>query len=226
MAEKLEIKRFELGDWATNCYVVHAAPTPGQSVEGRPCWIIDAGFDPSQLVKYIREKRLVPAAVVLTHAHLDHIAGLEAIRAIWPGVPILLHEAEHEFLTRPELNLSVVLEEPIVAPEATGTLTPDTMIGLDGIPFHVLATPGHSPGGVSLYQPDNAVVFPGDALFSGSIGRYDFPTSDGETLMKSIATQLLTLPDQTRVYPGHGPDTTIGREKMSNPYLRGLVTKR
>ena len=226
MNQSIAIKKFELGDWATNCYVVHSVPTSGQSSEGRACWIIDAGFEPEPLIRYIREKRLVPTAVVLTHAHLDHIAGLEAIRAAWPDIPILLHEAEREFLTRPELNLSVVLEEPIVAPEATATLEPGKPLTLEGVEFRILATPGHSPGGVSIYQPDNAIVFAGDALFSGSIGRYDFPTSNGETLMKSIATQLLTLPDQTRVYPGHGPDTTIGREKTSNPYLRGHVTKR
>lgn len=211
MSGPLHIQAFCLGQWMTNCYVIH-----GRSGD---CWIIDAGFYPRPLLEYIHSRRLAVTSVLLTHAHVDHIAGLSAIRAVMPGVPILIHEREEQFLTNPELNLSIVLEEPIVAPAATGVLTDGQTLTLDGLTFQVLHTPGHSPGGVTFYQKDHAVALVGDALFAGSIGRTDFPTSDHQALMDSIRTRLLTLPNQTRVLPGHGPETTIGRERAGNPFL-------
>ncbi len=218
MAHLLDIQTFALGEWQTNCYVVH--PHAPRNVRGTPCWIIDAGFEPGQLIRYIQDQGLQAVQVVLTHAHVDHIAGLHAIRGAFPDIPILIHEAEAEFLTEPMLNLSIVLDEPVIAPSATGMLEAGKNIYLDNLRFEVRATPGHSPGGISLYQPDEGVVFPGDALFAGSVGRVDFPTSNGPTLLQSIRQQLLTLPDATRVSPGHGPPTTIGAERASNPFLR------
>ncbi|MCE9589145.1 MAG: MBL fold metallo-hydrolase [Planctomycetes bacterium] len=216
MSKRLSIRTFALGEWMTNCYVLFCAePRP----EATPCWIIDAGFSPGPMIAFIREQKLAPSRVVMTHAHLDHIAGLHALRAAWPELPILIHDAEREFLTDPELNLSIALDEPITAPPATGSLRHGDRLQLDGLSFEVRHTPGHSPGGVSLYQPDEGVVFVGDALFSGSVGRTDFPTSNRDELRRAIESQLLSLPDATRVYPGHGPATTIGRERQINPYL-------
>lgn len=226
MPPKLVIKRFELGEWMTNCYVIHVDAQRDVSTGGsaaadvsRPCWIIDAGFEPYRLAAYIREQKLAPQAVLLTHAHLDHIAGLSDLREKWPDLPILIHRAEEAFLGDPMLNLSVVLEEPLLCPPATGFLEHGQSLDIAGLRCEVRHTPGHSPGGVTFYFAQQGVAFVGDTLFAGSVGRTDFPTSDHELLFESIRSQLLTLPDSTRVLPGHGPETTIGKEKRSNPFL-------
>lgn len=217
-AAKLHIECFCLGDWQTNCYVVHAADVVG--TQSSACWIIDAGFEPESMLDYITERKLDPRAVVLTHAHVDHIAGLAEIHAAFPRLPILIHRDEAIFLTDPQLNLSAWLGEPIVAPAATGFLEPGRTITLADHIFEVRHTPGHSPGGVTLYHEASQVAIVGDALFAGSIGRTDFPTSDHATLIAAIHSQLMSLPDAVRVLPGHGPATTIGRERRGNPFLR------
>ena len=209
---QLVIRTFCLGDWMTNCYVVH-----GQG--GRECWVVDAGFDPQSMIEYISEQGLEPIEAIQTHAHVDHIAGLNDLRVRWPTLGILIHPAEREFLTDTSLNLSVAAGMPIVAPRATGSIEHGEMIDLDGEVFEVRHTPGHSPGGICLYNADNCIAIVGDTLFAGSIGRTDFPTSSQEQLFESIKKQLLALPDDTRVLPGHGPETTIGDERTSNPFL-------
>jgi glyoxylase-like metal-dependent hydrolase (beta-lactamase superfamily II) len=231
-ASELTIKCFALGPWVTNCYVIHrvlpdkkvAAKTAGAAaVPPRPCWIIDAGFQPQPLLEYVRNQRLQPQKVILTHAHLDHIAGLLEMQQAFPTIDILIHSAEKEFLTDPELNLSAVMDEEIIAPPATALLEHGQRLELEGVTFEVRHTPGHSPGGISLIQAQAAVALVGDALFQGSIGRTDFPSSDSATLIQSIRSQLFTLPDATRVLSGHGAPTTIGQEKRGNPYV-GLGT--
>jgi len=209
------IHRFVLGPWATNCYVVAA---PGDA----RCWIVDAGFEPEAMIEAIRALELAPQRILLTHAHLDHIAGLHAIRAAFgANLPIAIHPAEREFLIDPSLNLSLFTGMNIVAPEADETLNDGDTLELAGTgPWEVRHTPGHSPGGVTLYHAESGFAIAGDTLFQESIGRYDFPTSDGEQLIRSIRERLLTLPDETRVLPGHGDPTTIGHERLNNPFLR------
>lgn len=206
----LNIQTFTLGQWQTNCFVLSV---------GRSCWIVDAGFDPEAMLDAIDEQGLIVEQVVLTHAHLDHIAGLHAVRHRYPDVPILVHADEEDFLTDTRLNLSAAISVPVVAPEATGLLHHGEQLQLNGVAFEVRHTPGHSPGGISLIQHDSNLAIVGDTLFAGSIGRFDFPTSDGPRLMQSIQTQLMTLPDEMRVLPGHGPETRIGTERVMNPYL-------
>jgi len=213
MSQPLRIKRFCLGQWATNCYVIAA--------ESGRCWFVDVGFEPDWMIRYVQEHGFEPQQIVLTHAHVDHIAGLAQVRSHWPEIPILIHPAEKEFLIQPHLNLSIALDEQVVAPEATGTLEHGQTLELDGNTFEVRHTPGHSPGGVVLVQSASGVVLAGDTLFSGSIGRSDFPTSDPEALFNSIRTQLYTLPDETAVLPGHGAKTSIGVEKATNPFVQG-----
>ncbi len=216
--DSLHIQTFVLGEWQTNCYVLHDAAAdapPGV----KPCWIIDAGFEPFRMIDYIKRSGLLPQAALLTHAHLDHIAGLIDVRRHWPDLPIFIHPAEAAFLTDPMLNLSAFLPEPMVLPEATGAFEHGDVLNIAGARCELRHTPGHSPGGVTFYFPAIRTAIVGDTLFQNSVGRFDFPTSDEETLFRSIREQLLTLPDETRVLPGHGPATTIGRERQMNPYI-------
>lgn len=213
---KLHIESFALGDWMTNCYVLHLQ----DAAKDAPCWIVDVGYEPGPMIDYIKAHGLAPRQVVLTHAHPDHIGGLDDIRGQWPDLPILIHPAEKDWLTDPGLNLSVFLAEPLVAPEATGTIEPGDELTFEGFSFDIRHTPGHSPGGISLYQAESKVVLVGDALFAQSIGRTDFPSSDGSLLIRSIGEQLLTLPDETQVLPGHGSSTSIGAERRDNPFLQ------
>ncbi len=209
----VNIETFCLGAWQTNCYVV--------SMRGHDrCWIVDAGYEAEPMVESIRRRGLSPTRLILTHAHLDHIAGIDTVRHIWPNLPITIHETEADFLGDPQQNLSVMVGELIHAPAADEFIAHGQSLTLGDATFEVRHTPGHSPGGITLYEPREEVAIVGDTLFAGSIGRHDFPHSDGPTLMRSIHEQLLTLPDATRILPGHGPATTIRDERMRNPYLR------
>jgi hydroxyacylglutathione hydrolase len=213
-----QIAAFTLGPYETNCFVVSVPPSD-------ECWIVDAGFGPEPMIEYIRREVLRPRALILTHAHPDHIAGVAAVRAAFPDLPILIHPAEADWLNNPEKNLSAAMGVPITAPGPDGTLEEGQELELAGTRWTVLHTPGHSPGGVTLHFPGDpdapGIARGGDALFAGSIGRTDFPGSDHDTLLGAIRAKLYALPDQTRVFPGHGPETTIGREKRSNPFVRG-----
>lgn len=202
-----------LGPFETNCYVVRF---PGSD----ECWIIDASYEPADLIDAVRRDGLKPVELILTHAHCDHIAGVHEVMRAFPGLPIAVHEAEAEWLGDPLLNLSAMTGMPVTAPSPDRLLRGGEDLTLSGQTWRVLHTPGHSPGGISLWHAPSRTLIAGDALFAGSIGRTDFPGSDHEQLIRSIREKLYTLPDETRVYPGHGPSTTIGREKRSNPFAR------
>ncbi|MEM7577663.1 MAG: MBL fold metallo-hydrolase, partial [Planctomycetota bacterium] len=158
--------------------------------------------------------------VLLTHAHVDHIAGLANVRRRHPEVQVLVHEAEADFLTDASLNLSAYLAEPIVTDPADAFLASSESVDIAGVAWETRHTPGHSPGGITLYEPTQGIAIVGDTLFANGVGRTDFPTSDPPQLMRSIRDQLLTLPDDTRVLPGHGPETTVAHERATNPWLR------
>lgn len=194
--------------------------------EGGPCWIIDPGLPPQagEIVEHVREHSLQPSAVVLTHAHADHIAGIDEVREQLGPLPVYLAKEEWPALADPSENLSGMMGPGFVTHvtdphdlPAGGTLE------LDGCRWELRDTSGHSPGGRTLYCEALGIAFVGDALFAGSVGRVDFPHSDGARLMRNIHEQLMTLPDETRVLSGHGPETTIGRERATNPFvLHGL----
>jgi len=207
------IDGFVLGPFETNCYVV-------RPLSGEGCWIVDAGFEPEPLLGAARAAASGPEALVLTHCHVDHVAGVSAVRRAWGDIPILAHEAEAAWLNDPQLNLSAFLGAPVSAPSATRLLAEGDALELCGEAWLVLHTPGHSPGGITLYNESRGVALVGDTLFAGSIGRHDFPGSDFETLDRSIREKLYTLPDETIILPGHGPASTIGREKRTNPFVR------
>ena len=186
------------------------------------CWVVDPGFHPAteDLLKHLSESNLSLDAVILTHAHADHIAGLSHVLNAHEMLPVYLAKTEWPFLDDPSQNLSAMtgMELRVSAPELRD-LAPDQVLRLGETQWHVLDTSGHSPGGRTLYCPRAQTAIVGDALFAGSIGRVDFPHSDGPRLLANIREKLFTLPDPTRVYAGHGPDTTIEIERTYNPFF-------
>ncbi len=202
-----------LGPFDTNCYIVWGA--------GRSCWIIDASFEPLELIERVRALGLSPEALILTHAHVDHIAGVNAVLQAFPGLKVFVHAAEKEWLANPILNLSAMMGQHVKARGPDGLIKDGDELTLGGEKWRVLHTPGHSPGGITLSNASAGIAIVGDTLFAGSIGRTDFPGSSHVMLEDSIRTKLYTLPDETKIYPGHGPASTIGREKRSNPFVQG-----
>lgn len=216
-SESPVIQGFALGDFQTNCYLV----TRGSPERGKRAWIVDCGYDPEPLLDAAQAQGLVIELIVLTHAHADHIAGLFEARKRFPDAPIVMHESERSWLADPMLNVSAAIGLNITAPDADRFIGHGDAIELDGMVFEVRHTPGHSPGSVSLIHAGSKQALVGDTLFNGSIGRTDLPGGDHPTLERSIKAQLYTLDPETVCYPGHGPATLVGREMVTNPFVRG-----
>ena len=211
----MKIQGFALGGYQTNCYVV-----TGEGADGTPtCWIADCGFDPEPLLDFVDGLGVPPEVIVLTHAHVDHIAGLREARRRYPSTPIWIHENEEDWLTDATKNLSAMSPVHVTAPPADRLLRDGETLTLGGEPWRVLHTPGHSPGSISLVHDESATCLCGDAIFNGSIGRTDFPGCSFETLADSIRGKLYALPDETVLLPGHGPATRVGDEKRHNPFV-------
>ncbi len=185
------------------------------------CLIIDPGLEPERVLRAIDDHGLTPAAILNTHGHSDHIAGNARLKERWPDCPLVIGENEAPKLLDPHLNLSAMFGMPITSPPADTTVTDGQVYSAADIPLRVLEIPGHSAGHVVylVEQREPPIAFVGDVIFNGSIGRTDFPDGDFDALADGIREKLYRLPDDTELFPGHGPPTTVGREKKHNPYV-------
>jgi glyoxylase-like metal-dependent hydrolase (beta-lactamase superfamily II) len=211
-----------LGPFEENCYLALCTDTFQAAV-------IDPG-GAHEILARARALRAHVKWILITHGHADHIAGNAGLKAAFPKAKLAIHEADAKMLVDAELNLSAAFGAPIISPPADLLLRDRDVVAVGTIRLEVIHVPGHTPGGIAFYSPvDPAlaaaadskppVLFSGDALFRGSIGRADFPGGSAAQLIESIRTRLLTLPAETIVNPGHGESTTIGEEARSNPFL-------
>ena len=213
---------FPAGAFAANCYLV--APAPGEE-----CVIIDPGQDAERGIEELLDRyRLKPSAVLLTHGHVDHMWSVAPVCGA-KGVPAYIHPDDRELLADPGKGLSLLAKQQFLGgmtfaePDDVRQLSDGDVISVAGLDIAIGHTPGHTPGSVTFRsgEDDLSALFTGDLLFAGSIGRTDLPGGDHAAILKSLA-RTLTLPDETLVLPGHGPQTTIGDERGSNPFLTGL----
>ena len=190
--------------------------------EGRKdCVVVDPGLEPGKILAYLDEHGLVPAAILNTHGHSDHIAGNAALKDRWAACPLVIGAAEADKLTDATLNLSAAFGLPIVSPPADVTVVDGETYSAAGLELRVREIPGHSSGHVVYVWMDHdpPIAFVGDVIFAGSVGRTDFPDGDFRQLADGIHRKLFALPDETVLLSGHGPETTVGREKRTNPFV-------
>ncbi|MFN2745345.1 MULTISPECIES: MBL fold metallo-hydrolase [Bacillus] len=208
-------RRMPLGPIQTNAYIL--------AKEDGACLIFDPGSEAGKLNEYIKEKGLKPLAVLLTHAHFDHIGAVDKVRKEW-DIPVYVHQNEAEWLQDPSLNGSALLTgQTITAEKADHLIEEEQVLEIGPFQLRVFFTPGHSPGSVSYYVEEEQLIISGDVLFRGGIGRTDLPGGNHEVLIKSIHQKLLTLPEETLVLSGHGPETDIATEQEQNPFINGFT---
>ncbi len=208
------LEGFPVGPVGANCFIFGDDAT-------HEVFVIDPGDEPDRILDTLRRLGARPIAIVNTHGHFDHVQGVDAVRRA-TGVPFWIHEAEQEVLASGPARAGQMFGlELAPSPVPDRWLTDGDRLAVGGLSLVVRHTPGHSPGGVCLVG--DGLAFVGDTLFAGSIGRSDLPGADLETLLTSITRVLLPLADETVCYPGHGPETTIGREKRTNPFVVPLV---
>jgi hydroxyacylglutathione hydrolase len=201
--------RLVVGPLQVNCFILADEKT-------KEAVVIDPGDDAQDILKVINDKGLKVKYIVDTHAHFDHVGANKAIKDA-TGAALLLHEADAAVLATVSHQSRSFGMDPVSSPPADRYVKHGDVITAGEVELKVLHTPGHTPGGISLLE--QGMVFTGDALFAGSIGRTDFPGGDLMTLLRSIKTNLMILPDDTKVFSGHGPASTIGDERRDNPFL-------
>jgi hydroxyacylglutathione hydrolase len=202
----LIVRRFLCsGEYEENCYVAFPRDNPaGES------FVIDPGGGLDEPLAFIRSQQLRPAAIICTHGHLDHILGVPELLAAWPGAPTMIGRAEGQAFDSPDVNLSAMFGLPVrLGVQPTRLLDDGDELTLGGLIFKVLTAPGHSPGSICLHCPASGDLFTGDVLFDHGIGRSDLPDGSERQLLRNIREKLMTLPGQTRIWPGHGPDATL-----------------
>ena len=198
---------------ATNCFTIINEDT-------KEAIMIDASGNPKHLLEDIVIAEAKPVAILLTHAHFDHIDAVDMIRSEFPDIEVIIGKNDEELMGNPNLNLSMAFMGDPVSVKADRTVNDGEVINLIGIRIECIEVPGHTKGGMCYYMPELSALFDGDTLFHGSVGRSDFPTGDSQLLLDSIRGKLFTLPDETKVFPGHDSETTIGWEKENNMFLQ------
>lgn len=206
----MKIKHNVVGVVGTNCYFA-------VNETSNECLIIDPGDQAQRLSEKIQANELKPVAILLTHAHFDHIMAAEALAKEYE-IKIFVHEDDARMLMEPSLNCGSMIGTR-VSLKADETVKDGQKLSLAGFDIEVLHTPGHTPGGCCYYFAEEGVVFSGDTLFCESVGRTDLPGGSSSTLIRSIREKLMKLPDLTIVYPGHGEPTKISTEKQYNPFV-------
>ncbi len=205
----MQIERFVFNAYSTNCYVIY---DQGEAV------IVDPGDNSEKVLAFLEQEGLRAVAIVNTHGHCDHIFGNAWFKEK-TGAPLCIHEDDAAFLADSRLNLGTQVRLEVAVSEADRLLKDGDEIAVGSGNLQVIHTPGHTPGGICLYG--HGILISGDTLFKSSVGRWDFPGSDEQALLKSLK-RLTELPLETKVYPGHGFSTTVARELELNPFLRSL----
>ncbi len=209
---RLQIQTIVSMPFAENTYVAWQ--------DGRAdCVVIDPGTEPGAILEFLRDRGLTPAAILNTHGHADHIAGNAALKAAYPEAPLVIGAGDEPLLSDPDLNVSRPFGFEIVSPPADKLVREGDTLLFAELTLDIREIPGHSPGHIVYVVRDAGLVFGGDVLFRGSIGRTDFPGGSFETLAAGIRAKLYTMPDETVIYPGHGPVTKVGHEKRTNPFV-------
>ncbi|MGE8204505.1 MBL fold metallo-hydrolase [Heyndrickxia sp. NPDC080065] len=205
-------QRIPLGILQTNCYLLVG--------DMKECIVIDPGDEGEKLLTIINDQKLKPIAILLTHAHFDHIGAVDTIRNAF-NIPVYVHKKEANWLVDPTLNGSEIfmMGRSVQQQPADQLIDNETSLTIGSFTLDIFQTPGHSPGSISFYIKEMGIVFAGDTLFLNSIGRTDLPGGNHQQLLESIEKKLLVLPEDTIVLSGHGPETMIKDEKVNNPFL-------
>jgi len=206
------LESFPVGPLRCNCTIL------GDEVTHEAV-VVDPGDNIAEILSRLQKHGLTLRQIVITHAHIDHVGGAALLKKA-TGAPVFLNQNDLDLLGAMEMQagwLGVPTPE-VGSPDASAE--DGLTVGLSTLPGEVIHTPGHTPGSICLLFPQQRLLLAGDTLFAGSIGRTDLPGGDGRQILRSLRDRLMVLPDKTRVLPGHGPDTTIGEEKQSNPFLQ------